>query len=109
MDKIKGPNYIADRGHFSVSDSQSGKQIAMLHPEKRIYLAKNMPMTEAAIDPGLFRDLYVALGEPLEDGAWAVRIQIKPFVRWIWLGALLMAFGGILAILEKRYRHKGIV
>lgn len=106
LDKINGPNYVSDRAHFYVTDATSGKPIALLHPEKRIYLAKNMPMTEAAIDPGLFRDLYVALGEPLDDGAWAVRIQIKPFVRWIWLGALLMAFGGILAVSDKRYRLK---
>jgi cytochrome c-type biogenesis protein CcmF len=110
MEKITGPNYISDRAHFIVSDSVTGEKIALLHPEKRIYLAKNMPMTEAAIDPGLFRDLYVALGEPLDGGAWAVRIQIKPFVRWIWLGALLMAFGGILAVMDKRYRkHSSIV
>jgi cytochrome c-type biogenesis protein CcmF len=106
MDKINGPNYISDRGHFIVTDLNSGNQVALLHPEKRIYLAKNMPMTEAAIDPGLFRDVYVALGEPLDGGDWAVRIQIKPFVRWIWLGALLMAFGGILAVMDKRYRIK---
>lgn len=61
-------------------------------------------MTEAGIDPGLFRDIYVALGEPLEGDVWAVRIQYKPFVRWIWLGALLMGFGGILAVSDKRYR-----
>ena len=61
-------------------------------------------MTEAAIDNGLFRDLYVALGEPLAEGAWAVRVHYKPFVRWIWLGALLMGFGGILAALDRRYR-----
>ena len=73
-------------------------------PEKRIYLAKNTPMTEAAIDPGITRDLYVALGESLEDGAWAVRIQIKPFVRWIWIGSLIMGLGGILAVSDKRYR-----
>ena len=106
MEKITGPNYIADRAHFIVRDRDTGKQLTLMHPEKRIYLAKNMPMTEAAIDPGLFRDLYVALGESLDGGAWAVRIQIKPFVRWIWLGALLMAFGGLLAVMDKRYRNK---
>ncbi len=63
-------------------------------------------MTEAAIDPGLFRDLYVALGEPLENGAWAVRMQYKPFVRWIWLGGLLMTFGGLLSASDRRYRQK---
>lgn len=65
-----------------------------------------MPMTEAGIDPGFTRDLYVALGEPLENGAWAVRVHIKPFVRWIWLGALLTGFGGVLSALDRRYRVK---
>lgn len=104
MEKIEGPNYLADRAHFKVLNSDTRDLIAYLHPEKRIYLAKKMPMTEAAIDPGLFRDLYVALGESLENGAWAVRVQIKPFVRWIWLGALVMGLGGILAVSDKRYR-----
>jgi cytochrome c-type biogenesis protein CcmF len=62
-------------------------------------------MTEAAIDPGLLRDVYLSLGEPLGEGAWAVRVQVKPFVRWIWLGGLLMAFGGVLAVLDARYRR----
>jgi cytochrome c-type biogenesis protein CcmF len=104
MEKIEGPNYIADRASFIVMDSETKKVISYLKPEKRLYLAKNMPMTEAAIDPGVFRDLYVALGEKLEDGAWAVRIQIKPFVRWIWFGALIMGLGGLLAVSDKRYR-----
>ena len=63
-------------------------------------------MTEAAIDPGLFRDLYVALGEPLNDGAWSVRVHFKPFVRLIWLGAIMMGLGGVLAVSDKRYRRK---
>lgn len=104
MDKVEGPNYLSDRATFDVLDKESGQVIASLYPEKRIYLAKQMPMTEAAIDPGLFRDLYIALGESLENGAWAVRIQIKPFVRWIWLGALIMGLGGLLAVSDKRYR-----
>jgi cytochrome c-type biogenesis protein CcmF len=61
-------------------------------------------MTEAAIDAGLFRDIYVSMGEPLADGAWAMRLQVKAFMRWVWLGAIFMAFGGSLAILDKRYR-----
>jgi cytochrome c-type biogenesis protein CcmF len=65
-----------------------------------------MPMTEAGIDAGFTRDLFVALGEPLEEGAWAVRVHIKAYVRWIWLGGLLMCLGGVLAALDKRYRLK---
>jgi cytochrome c-type biogenesis protein CcmF len=65
-----------------------------------------MGMTEAGIDGGLFRDVYVALGDPLDGGAWAIRVHYKPFVRWIWLGALFMALGGILAMMDKRYRAK---
>ena len=98
-----GPNYHSDYG--SVTVYQDGRQITVLHPEKRLYTT--MPMTEAAIDPGFTRDIYVALGEPLGgDGSWALRLHIKPFVRWIWLGAILMALGGALAISDRRYRIK---
>jgi cytochrome c-type biogenesis protein CcmF len=76
----------------------------VLEPEKRVYNASGMAMTEAAIDTGIFRDLYVALGEPLENGAWIVRVYHKPFVDWIWFGCMLMAFGGGLAITDRRYR-----
>ena len=62
-------------------------------------------MTEAAIDPGLFRDLYVAMGEPLAGGAWAIRLHYKPFVRWLWLGGLTMAMGGFLTVADRRYRR----
>ena len=98
-----GPNYHSDYG--SVTVYQDGRQMTVLHPEKRLYTT--MPMTEAAIDPGFTRDIYVALGEPLGgDGSWALRLHIKPFVRWIWLGAILMALGGALAISDRRYRIK---
>ncbi|WP_434456057.1 heme lyase CcmF/NrfE family subunit [Stutzerimonas urumqiensis] len=100
----EGPNYTADRGTVRVFED--GEQIAVLHPEKRLYTVQQMPMTEAGIDAGFTRDLYVALGEPLENGAWAVRVHIKPYVRWIWLGGLLMAFGGVLAASDRRYRVK---
>ena len=100
----QGPNYTSDRATVHVL--QDGREIAVLHPEKRVYQVRAMPMTEAGIDPGFTRDLYVALGEPLEDGAWAVRLHVKPFVRWIWLGGLLMGFGGFLAALDRRYRVK---
>jgi cytochrome c-type biogenesis protein CcmF len=100
----KGPNYTAHRG--SVQVLKDGREVTVLHPEKRMYTVQSMPMTEAGIDAGFTRDLYVALGEPLEDGAWAVRLHVKPFVRWIWLGGLLMALGGFLAALDRRYRVK---
>jgi cytochrome c-type biogenesis protein CcmF len=66
-------------------------------------------MTEVALDPGLLRDLYVAMGEELDDGSWAMRLQVKPFVRWLWLGALLMASGGVLAVADRRYRRRRAV
>ncbi|EIK53977.1 cytochrome c-type biogenesis protein CcmF [Stutzerimonas stutzeri TS44] len=100
----EGPNYTSDRATIRVLDGD--RQIAVLHPEKRLYTVQQMPMTEAGIDAGFTRDLYVALGEPLGDGAWAVRVHIKPFVRWIWLGGLMMAFGGVLAASDRRYRVK---
>ena len=100
----EGPNFTSDKATIRVFDGD--KQIATLHPEKRLYTVQQMPMTEAGIDAGFTRDLFVALGEPLEQGAWAVRIHIKPFVRWIWLGGLLMALGGFLAAADKRYRIK---
>jgi cytochrome c-type biogenesis protein CcmF len=103
LSEVAGPNYDATRGAISVS--KGGKQVRTMFPEKRFYRVQQMPMTEAAIDTGLTRDLYVSLGEPLEGGAWVVRIYHKPFVDWIWGGAFLMALGGILAISDKRYRR----
>jgi len=100
----EGPNFISDKGTVRVFDGE--RQIKVLYPEKRLYTVQQSTMTEAGIDAGFTRDLFVALGEPLEQGAWAVRIHIKPFVRWIWLGGLLMAFGGLLAAADKRYRIK---
>ncbi|WP_127477008.1 heme lyase CcmF/NrfE family subunit [Sulfurivermis fontis] len=97
-----GPNYTASRATLRVE--KAGRAVATLHTEKRLYTVTGMPMTEAGIDWGLTRDLYVALGEPLGDGAWAVRLYHKPYVRWIWLGALLMALGGLLAAADRRYR-----
>ena len=107
-DKISGPNYQAVQGSFRIF--RSDKMIARLFPEKRTYLVQKNPMTEAAIDSGLTRDLYIALGEPLLETAdgnqpWAVRIYYKPFVRWIWLGALIMAIGGLSGAADKRYRQ----
>jgi cytochrome c-type biogenesis protein CcmF len=100
---VPGPNYTAMRGEFIVFEGE--RQVAILHPEKRAYLAGGMPMTEAGIDPGFLRDLYVSLGEAVgTEGDWAVRLYYKPYVRWIWLGAIFMALGGILAVTDARYR-----
>ena len=100
--QYKGPNYIAARGTIHVS--QDGRDVTVMYPEKRRYTVQNQTMTEAAISPGLLRDLYVSLGEPLDDGAWSVRLYHKPFVDWIWGGCLVMAMGGVLAISDRRYR-----
>ena len=100
--QYKGPNYIAARGTFRVS--QDGRDVTVMYPEKRRYNVQNQTMTEAAISPGFARDLYVSLGEPLDDGAWSVRLYHKPFVDWIWGGCLIMALGGLLAISDRRYR-----
>ncbi len=106
----RGINYDAIRGEFLIQ--KNGKTIH-LYPEKRTYGMQQNPMTEAAIDAGFTRDLYVALGEPLDEttngeGAWSVRIYYKPFIRWIWAGALLMALGGLLAAFDRRYRRRRI-
>jgi cytochrome c-type biogenesis protein CcmF len=97
-----GPNYMAAIGLMEVT--QSGQLVATLRPEKRMYTVSRMPVTEAAIDVGLLRDLYVSLGESLGNGAWIVRVYHKPFVDWIWGGCVLMAFGGLLAVTDRRYR-----
>jgi cytochrome c-type biogenesis protein CcmF len=101
---IEGPNYRAYQGRVTIT--KNDKLVTQLYPEKRTYNASGMPMTEAAIDTGFLRDLYVSLGEPIPDsnGAWAVRIYHKPFIDWIWAGCLLMALGGVLAISDRRYR-----
>jgi len=101
--QFKQHNYMASEGSVDVI-TPSGEVIE-LHPQKREYLVQKMPMTEAAIDAGLTRDLFVAIGEPLGDGnAWSMRVYHKPFIRWIWLGALIMSIGGLLAASDKRYR-----
>lgn len=100
--KVPGPNYMSDMGNIDVL--RNGEKVRTMEPEKRVYAASGMAMTEAAIDTGILRDLYVALGEPLENGAWVVRVYHKPFVDWIWFGCLLMAFGGALAVTDRRYR-----
>jgi cytochrome c-type biogenesis protein CcmF len=102
LENIKGPNYTAIRGTFDV-ERGNDKPITMT-PEKRMFTARQMPMTEAAIDRGFTRDLYISLGEQAENGAWVVRVQHKPFVSWIWAGCLIIAFGGFLAASDRRYR-----
>jgi cytochrome c-type biogenesis protein CcmF len=102
-----GPNYAADVGDVELI--RDGQVLKLLHPEKRTYFSSTMPMTEAAIDTGLTRDVYVSLGERLEGGAnpaWAMRVYHKPFITWIWGGCLLMALGGAMAALDRRYRRK---
>ena len=102
VEDVKGPNYVAARGTFSVTRGASS--LSKMYPEKRIYNVQKNPMTEAAIDTGFTRDLYVSLGEQVGDKAWVVRVQVKPFVDWIWGGCVLMALGGLLAVLDRRYR-----
>ena len=101
---VQGPNYVADAGEITVL--KNGESYLSLFPEKRTYRATGSVQTEADINVGFFRDLFAALGDPRGEDAWVVRIHVKPFVFWIWLGAFLMAGGGITAILDKRYRLK---
>ena len=105
--KVQGPNYVADEGRIEVL--RNGELITELNPQKRIYNDQNNPMTEASIDDRLMRDLYSALGEPLENGAWSMRLYYKPMIRWIWLGCLFMTFGGVLAVSDRRYRRSRVV
>jgi cytochrome c-type biogenesis protein CcmF len=101
--EFDGPNYRATGGMVEVT--RDGDPVASMLPEKRIYRVQQNPMTEAAIDAGVTRDLFVALGEPLGGGAWALRLYHKPFIRWIWMGALIMAIGGLLGASDRRYRQ----
>ncbi len=103
VDHQQGPNYVSDRGHVRVL--QGGRELALLHPEKRAYASGGQMMTEAGIHARVRGDVYVALGEPLGNNAWAVRVHIKPFVRWVWLGALLMALGGFVTAADSRFRR----
>ncbi|MFA5530609.1 MAG: heme lyase CcmF/NrfE family subunit [Thiohalomonadaceae bacterium] len=100
---LPGPNYMADRGTVHVT--RGDDTIATLHPEKRTYASKRgMPMTKASLDRGLLRDLYVSLGDPLENGAWVIRVYYKPYIGWLWAGCIFMALGGLLAASDRRYR-----
>ncbi len=102
VERTQGPNYVSDYG--SVTYLRQGRDVTLLHPEKRHYASGGQVMTEAAIRPGVLGDVYVALGEPLGDDAWAVRAHVKPFVRWIWAGAALMALGGLVTAVDRRFR-----
>jgi cytochrome c-type biogenesis protein CcmF len=102
VEASRGPNYFADTAMLAVL--KDGRQIAVLRPEKRLYPVQGMPTTEAAIDRGLTRDLYVALGDAQEGGGWAMRTYVKPFANWIWLGAMVMAAGGAISLTDRRYR-----
>jgi cytochrome c-type biogenesis protein CcmF len=98
---VAGPNYRAARAEIEVS--KDGAVVNRMYPEKRSYISTQNVMTETAIDSGVFRDLYISLGEPVSSGAWSVRVYYKPFVGWIWGGAVLMAMGGGLALSDRRY------
>jgi len=99
---LSGPNYQATEAVVDVT--KNDQFVTTLRSQKRLYTVRDMPMTEAGIDAGFTRDIYISLGEPLDDEAWSIRLYHKPFVRWIWLGAILMAIGGLLAIIDRRYR-----
>ena len=103
--RVEGPNYISTMAEIVLA--QNGGEVARLFPEKRIYPVAGMPTTEAAIANGVFRDLYVVIGDPQEGGGWAVRTFIKPFANWIWAGAIIMALGGTLSLTDRRFRVAG--
>ena len=102
--EVQGPNYVAARAEVAVT--RKDQAVTTLYPEKRVYRVQTNPMTEAAIDAGLTRDLYVSMGEQLDSGAWIIRVYHKPFVDWIWIGCLIMAMGGVLAASDRRYRAR---
>jgi len=101
---VQGPNYVAARATITVE--KGGQLLTTLYPEKRIYRVQQNPMTEAAVDTSVVRDLYVSMGEQLPGGDWVVRVQVKPFIAWIWKGCLIMMLGGIIAASDRRYRAK---
>jgi cytochrome c-type biogenesis protein CcmF len=100
--QVQGPNYQAMQGLVTVT--KNGRTVAELRPDKRVYRVQSNPMTEAAIASGLTRDLYVSMGNPIDNGGWVVRVYYKPFVSWIWGGCVLMALGGAIAASDRRYR-----
>ena len=101
-ERVQGPNYVATQAVVTVA--RDGSEVARLVPEKRSYPVAAMPTTEAAIDNGVLRDIYVVIGDPQDDGGWAVRTYIKPYANWIWAGAIVMALGGVMSLGDRRYR-----
>ncbi len=99
---VNGPNYQAIRADMSVT--RAGQPVTVLHPEKRVYAVQDSPMTEAAIDSKLNRDLFIAMGDDLGDGSWSFRIQYKPLISFLWLGSIVMVLGGIVSVTDRRYR-----
>ena len=102
LHEVRGPNYVAQEADIPVT--RNGAEVTLMHPQKRVYIVQRMPTTEAAIQPGVTRDLYVSLGEEIKPNTWTLRVHVKPFVDWIWGGCLLMALGGIVAVSDRRYR-----
>lgn len=102
VDEVEGPNYLSTMATLEVQ--RNGRQVAVLHPEKRVYPVQAMPTTEAAIDNGVFRDIYLVIGDAQKGGGWAVRSYVKPFTNWIWAGAVFMALGGLISLSDRRYR-----
>ena len=105
VETVRGPNYTADRGDFTLS--VNGRELQHLYPEKRKYYSSNsMPMTESAIRHSITGDVYVSLGTPTNDGGWVVRAYYKPYVTWIWWGCIIMAAAGLCAASDRRYRRR---
>lgn len=102
VDEVEGPNYLSTMARMDVA--RDGRHVASLTPEKRVYPVQAMPTTEAAIDSGFLRDIYLVIGDPQPGGGWAVRSYLKPFANWIWLGSALMALGGLISLTDRRYR-----
>jgi cytochrome c-type biogenesis protein CcmF len=102
LQDVQGPNYQAVQGNVTIS--KAGQQVAVLHPQKRAYRVQASVLTEAGIDPAINRDLIVSMGDQIGQQAWSMRIQYKPMIRFIWLGSLVMALGGLIAVLDRRYR-----
>lgn len=104
MENEKGTNYTAVKGIFLIKNNKTGAEITVLTPSKRTYFSSAMPITESARHITPSHDLYIALGEPINKDTWAIRLQYKPFIIWIWIGALMMALGGGIAATARRYQ-----